>query len=85
MLRRAAVAAAWLALAVVAARPVHASDRMPADLFLAQYGTLPIILTAPHGGREAIPSVEPRRGGDKASPKWGGFKAGGDASTAVLA
>jgi N-formylglutamate amidohydrolase len=85
MLRRGAVAAVWLALAVVAACSVHASDRTPADLVLAQPGTLPIILTAPHGGREAIPSVEPRRGGDKASPKWGGFKTGGDANTDVLA
>ena len=85
MRRRRAIAAAWLALAVVAARPVHASDRTPADLVLAQRGTLPIILTAPHGGREAIPSVEPRRGGDKTSPRWGGFKTGSDASTDVLA
>ncbi len=85
MHRPRAVATVWLALMVVAARPVHAIDRTPADLVLAQPGTLPIILTAPHGGREAIPSVEPRRGEDKTSRKWGGFKTGGDANTDVLA
>jgi N-formylglutamate amidohydrolase len=85
MLRPRAVATVWLALMVVAARPGHAIDRTPADLVLAQPGTLPIILTAPHGGREAIPSVEPRRAEDKTSRKWGGFKTGGDANTDVLA
>jgi N-formylglutamate amidohydrolase len=32
----------------------------PADLVLVRQGTLPIILTVPHGGREAIPGVAPR-------------------------
>jgi hypothetical protein len=32
----------------------------PADLVLVRQGSLPIILTVPHGGREAIPGVAPR-------------------------
>jgi N-formylglutamate amidohydrolase len=32
----------------------------PADLVLVQQGTLPILLTAPHGGRMAVPGVMPR-------------------------
>jgi N-formylglutamate amidohydrolase len=32
----------------------------PADLVLVRFGALPIILTVPHGGREAIPGVAPR-------------------------
>jgi hypothetical protein len=32
----------------------------PADLVFVQAGTLPIILTAPHGGRVAVPGVVPR-------------------------
>lgn len=32
------------------------------DLVSVRAGTLPIVLTAPHGGRSAIPGVEPRTG-----------------------
>lgn len=31
-----------------------------ADLVAAESGSLPIVLTAPHGGEEAVPGVEPR-------------------------
>jgi N-formylglutamate amidohydrolase len=40
--------------------PARAKDLTPADLVLAREGTLPIILTVPHGGREPIPGVAPR-------------------------
>jgi N-formylglutamate amidohydrolase len=40
--------------------PAHAAEAVPADLVQVQQGTLPIILTVPHGGREAIPGVAPR-------------------------
>jgi N-formylglutamate amidohydrolase len=40
--------------------PARAEDLRPADLVVAREGTLPIILTVPHGGREAIPGVAPR-------------------------
>ena len=54
-----------------------------------QQGALPIILTAPHGGREAIPGIEPRNIKDKANAeawrKWGGVIAGGDTNTDILA
>ena len=65
MLPRRSIAVVWLVLAVLLGPPVHAADKAPADLVLVQRGTLPIILTAPHGGREAIPAVELRRPGDK--------------------
>jgi len=38
----------------------RAASSTPQDLVLIQSGTLPIILTAPHGGRQAIPGVPPR-------------------------
>jgi N-formylglutamate amidohydrolase len=47
-------------LAFLLDAPAYAVDAAPADLVEVQQGTLPIILTAPHGGREAIPGVAPR-------------------------
>jgi len=87
MLLRIAVATiVWL---LAAALPAQAADKAPADLVLVQVGTLPIILTAPHGGRDAIPGVETRDGKDKnkvaASQAYGGFVAGGgDFNTDIL-
>ncbi len=40
--------------------PAVAAEPTPSDLVLIQRGTLPIILTAPHGGREPIPGIPPR-------------------------
>lgn len=40
--------------------PLAARATAPADLVQVQPGTLPIILTAPHGGRMAVPGVGPR-------------------------
>jgi N-formylglutamate amidohydrolase len=64
---------------------VDATDRALADLVLVQQGSMPIILTAPHGGRAAIPTVEPRRAQDGTPGPWGGVHTGADASTDVLA
>lgn len=36
----------------------------PQSLIVAREGTLPILLTAPHGGRDSVPSVPPRRRGN---------------------
>ena len=47
-------------LAPIAAGTARAEGVAPADLVLVRQGTLPIILTVPHGGREAIPGVAPR-------------------------
>jgi N-formylglutamate amidohydrolase len=47
-------------LAPIAVSTVRAESFAPADLVLVRQGTLPIILTVPHGGREAIPGVAPR-------------------------
>jgi N-formylglutamate amidohydrolase len=68
-----------------AARGVDATDRALADLVLVQPGSLPIILTAPHGGRAVIPGVEPRRVQDGTPGPWGGVHTGADSSTDVLA
>jgi N-formylglutamate amidohydrolase len=56
--RRSALLALLLVPAL--APPARAADAAPTDLVLVREGTLPIILTAPHGGREAIPGVAPR-------------------------
>jgi len=62
---------------------VVAQDVTLENLVLTQVGTLPIILTAPHGGREPIPGIPPRnvegkpRGGSK-------YELGTDRETDVL-
>lgn len=68
-----------------AARSADATDRALTDLVLVQQGSMPVILTAPHGGRAAIPTVEPRRAQDGTPGPWGGVHTGADASTDVLA
>jgi len=72
-------------LAILLVSIVHAEEKTPADLVLGRRGDLPIILTAPHGGREGIPGVEPRRAVDRSSKKWGGVHTGGDPETDRLA
>ncbi len=47
-------------LAPLAVDTARAKDVAPANLVLVRSGTLPIILTAPHGGLEAIPGVAAR-------------------------
>lgn len=73
--------------AVLLQLPVDAAERTPADLVLVQQGALPIILTAPHGGRETVPGIEPRRDrtGAEAWRKWGGFVQTEDTDTYALA
>lgn len=83
------IAVALAFLAVLLGSPVRADERTPADLVLVQRGTLPIILTAPHGGREAIPGIAPRNIEGKAQAeawrKWGGAIATSDPDTDTLA
>ena len=82
------VAVVSLLIAPLLAAPGYTADTSPADLVLVQQGTMPIILTAPHGGHEAIPGVPPREdeSNDEAFRKWGGFVAGGgDLNTDLLA
>ena len=74
-----------LALALLVTPPAQASERTPLDLVLAREGTLPIILTAPHGGRHAIPDADPRRAADKSPGPWGGVHTTADTETDVLA
>lgn len=67
----------------------NSAGKAPSDLVLVQRGTLPILLTAPHGGRKAIPGIDPRhldgsaRGADGRT--WGGVRGGADPNTDVLA
>jgi N-formylglutamate amidohydrolase len=66
---------------------VAAAEPTAADLVLARPGTLPIVVTAPHGGRDAVPRIEPRadRAGVGAYRAWGGFQRGADLNTDRLA
>jgi N-formylglutamate amidohydrolase len=81
-----------IALGVVAlvwSLGASAASRAPEDLVLLRPGTLPIVLTAPHGGRLDIPGVSQRSAPDAAHmaafEKWGGFRSGGDPNTDALA
>src|SRR5262245_25537857 len=77
--------ATWWLLAFLLAGPTDAADGTPADLVLVRRGTLPIILTAPHGGRDTIPGIDPRRAKDTTSRQWGGVRTGTDPNTDLLA
>jgi len=79
------IALAWLA--VLLGPAARAAESTPDELVLVRQGALPIILTAPHGGRLAIPGIEPRqdRTKDPAYRAWGGFQRGSDPNTDVLA
>jgi N-formylglutamate amidohydrolase len=71
-------------LAPIAPCAALAEGVAPADLVLVRQGTLPIILTVPHGGREAIPGVAARDTAGK--PSGGrGFVTGTDTNTDKLA
>jgi hypothetical protein len=80
----AAILAAALAdLAIGTTTPsARASDRKPADLVLIRKGALPIILTAPHGGRAAIPGIPPRNLEGKKDGIT--YVAGGDPGTDLI-
>src|SRR5258706_6290004 len=51
------------AVAAAAAEPRDFPGDLPGDFIIAQTGNLPVILTAPHGGRAMIPGVPPRTRG----------------------
>lgn len=73
----------WLLIALALALPAHALAQNSADvnkLLSVLAGTLPLILSAPHGGREPIPGVAARRGVGVAQ-----FTAGRDNNTDELA
>jgi N-formylglutamate amidohydrolase len=68
----------------IAVDTAQAAALPPTDLVLVRPGALPIILTVPHGGREAIPGVAPRDTLGK--PSGGrGFVTGTDTNTDRLA
>ena len=61
-----------------------AAETSPADLVHIQRGTLPIILTAPHGGQAAIPGATIRSTENKGKDAWR-FNTGRDPETDKLA
>jgi N-formylglutamate amidohydrolase len=86
MFRHSMIPAPLVLLACLLSSPGYGEERTPADLVAVQQGTLPIILTVPHGGREAIPGIAPRNlEGKPKGGKWGGFVGGGDLNTDILA
>ena len=89
MLRRRSIAVVSLFLVLLLNPPAHAADDAPADLVLVQQDTLPIIMTVPHGGRQAIPEIAERniegKTGGRGKGKWAGFVKGGDFNTDILA
>ncbi len=64
MLRRFACLAFILPafVAFAPALPLASNEAKPEDLVLIQKGTLPIIVSAPHGGRKKVPDVPERLG-----------------------
>lgn len=51
-----------LSLTLLIPETVAAGDLRPSDWLLVAAGGLPIVVATPHGGREAIPGMEIRRG-----------------------
>jgi len=78
-----------LALALTGLLAAVSGASAAADLVVARRGALPIILTAPHGGRLDVPGAPERNVKDPAlmaaSRKWGGAAATADTNTDVLA
>ena len=72
------LAASLLPASAHIARAVGSS---PEDLVLVQSGTLPIIFTAPHGGRAEVPGVGVRKIEGK---PWPHYNNGGDTNTDLM-
>ena len=72
----------------VASAGVHAQTQT-VDFVTTMHGDLPVILSAPHGGRDRMPGiperVRPEPGAEKTGARWGGFHGGaGDTGTLEL-
>ncbi len=57
-----------LAFVLLLCAPLRAADKIPDDMLTRQAGELPILLSAPHGGRKPIPDCPARVG--KNVPKF---------------
>lgn len=62
MHRFAVVLAVLLALGAILSAPAASNEATPQDLVTVQKGTLPIIVSSPHGGRKKVPEVPERMG-----------------------
>jgi N-formylglutamate amidohydrolase len=69
-----------LSVALAPAAPAAPEEGTPGDLVFVQKGTLPVIVSAPHGGRKPIPGVAERTDSRVAS-----FSVAFDANTYELA
>lgn len=79
------VAVALFSFAALVHWTACAADEKPSNLVLVRPGTLPIVLTAPHGGREAIPGLDVRNiEGKHKGGAWNGYVTGGDPNTDAL-
>ena len=54
--------AAFVAILPGTRAPGLAADPKPEDLVIVRKGTLPVIVSAPHGGRREVPGVPARKG-----------------------
>lgn len=74
----------FVLLATLVSLPNASAEFRPEDFVAIQRGTSPVILSAPHGGTEAIPSVPPRQG-EGLTPGSSGFRTSRDSGTEALA
>ncbi len=82
---RLAAAICLACLACLCGAPVGAADDTPAELVLVRAGTLPIILTVPHGGRRVVPGIAERNIAGKPGGKGARYVKGADTNTDILA
>ena len=79
------VSAAALGIVLLLNPLVCTADDTPADFVLVRAGTLPILLTAPHGGRRAVPGIAERNITGKPGGKGARYVKGTDTNTDILA
>ena len=69
-----------LTILLIVPRPTRSDD----DLVIVRYGTLPIIISAPHGGSLSLPGVDARNG-EGQTKGASGFRTARDTGTEELA
>jgi N-formylglutamate amidohydrolase len=69
-----------LTILLIVPRPTRSED----DLLIIRHGTLPIVISAPHGGSLSLPGVDARKG-DRQVKGASGFRTSRDTGTEELA
>ena len=77
--------AIFMLAAMICSFALPAAAVRPEDRVFVQQGNMPILLTAPHGGNQAIPGIERRVGNAYVNPNSPRFAAGRDSGTFELA